>query len=266
MWSYRVDPVHWLQIGDTVLYRLRDYMDDSPYVTLLGHADVRDAIRLLWQHEPGDDPTELRCVPEIVVKAIDGWDAVVTITEDSDNHDYIFDVESLSKLDSPGLRRRRQEYQRFIQDTPNISLRRLRREETRERQLIYSLFRRWIVQTSASGWSKEFLATKRAMHLHRRDLACLGFFDGRMLVGYTVNEAAPNGYYQAFFGKADRRYPGLSIYIECETAKYMRSHYGSRFMNLQPDSGIPGLRSYKRSLEPTAYLKKYVVMLDRMRG
>lgn len=262
MWSYRGGPNHWFKTGDTVVYQLNDYMDNSYYFTLLGKESAKHAIVELCEKNKRKKTLILKCLPEETLKALDGWDALLEFKEDIDNHDYIFSVESLVKFSSKELKNKQKIYRRLVKMHPNLKVRLLNIQETSERQLIYRVYKRWVLQTHPPDWHKEYLAIKRALTLKGVNLICLGVFDGQKMVGFTINEAESNGYYQAFFGKADRSHHGLGLLLEHETAKYMQKHYGSRFMNLQCDSGIEGLRNYKTSLGPLRHLKKYIVTID----
>ena len=262
MWSYRAGPNHWFKVGDTIVYRLNDYMDDSPYLTVLGKDSVKDAIRELCKKDNKSKKITLRCVPESSLEALGNWNAIISSTEDPDNNDYILDVKSLVNFSSQQLRSKHRRYNKTVRRYPGLRIRVLDHNKTYDRRLMYKIFKRWVSQTKPQDWRKEFLALKRALNLKDEKLVCLGFFDGRRIVGYTVNEPENNGYYQAFFGKGDRNYASLGLFMEHETAKYIYDKYGSRFMNLQPDSGIKGLREYKTSLGPERQLKKYIVIID----
>jgi hypothetical protein len=262
MWSYRGGPNYWFKLGDTIAYKLNDYNDNSYYLTLLGEKSAKDTIKELSNHNKRVKKLTLKCLPEETLKALGKWDAVVSVHEDIDNHDYIFSVDQLVNFSSPQLQSKHRLYKKLVKKHPDITLRRLNIKKEAERQLLYRVYRRWVAQTNPPDWDKEFLALKRALSLKGTNLCCLGFFDGQKMIGFTVNEAEQSGYYQAFFGKADRAYPGLGILLEHETAKYMHKEYGSKHMNLQCDQGIEGLRNYKTSLGPLRHLKKYVVVID----
>lgn len=263
LWSYRGGVNHWFQVGDTMVYRLNNYMDNSLYLTVLGNKSAKHAIKELSSKNKKLSQITLKCVPESTLNALGSWDAVVNSVEDPDNHDYIFDVESLVNLSSPSLKSKQKLYNKLVSRHPKLKTKVLNNSSSTDRRLLYRLFKRWVLQTDPEDWQKEFLALKRALKMDDTKLVCLGFFDGEKIVGYTVNEPERNGYiYQAFFGKADRRYPGLSLFMERETAKYFYSHHGSKLMNLQPDSGVEGLRYYKNSLGPLRQLKKYTVTID----
>lgn len=257
LWSYRVGVNYWFQCGDTIAYTLSDYVDDSSYITVLGRHSLRETISVLCGLSRSD-VLVLRCVPAQVAEALAGWDPVLQCEDDRDNHDYIFDIDELTRPDHPKAKSHRQFRRRF----PNVRMTPLDHTVAADRRQLVAMFDTWISQTHPPDWRKERLALRRALNQTVAPLDCLAFMDGNHIIGYTINAAEDNGYYQAFFGKADRRYPNLTVFQEMETASYMKRMYASRYMNLQPDSGMCGLRSFKMSLRPTRMLPKFTLAID----
>lgn len=262
IWSYRTTRNYWFKVGDTIVYRLNDYNDDSYYLTALGKDSARLAIKELCEKYKSLKKIELRCVPQTTLDALGNWEPIINTTEDANNHDYIFEVKSLVNFSSPELNKKERKYKKISEKYPGLIVKVLDHHRPNDRQKIYRIFNKWVAQTESKGWRKEFLALKRALNLKRKNMVCLGFYDNKKIIGYTVNEPEPNGYYQGFFGKADRSYKSLGLFMERETAKYMSRKYKSKFLNLQPDQGLEGLRKYKTSLGPQAKFKKYNLTIN----
>lgn len=261
LWAYKVSDNYWFRLGDTIAYQLNSYNDNSLYTTLLGDKDVERTIARIVEESDADTIT-LGCVPDSVVNRIKDWGPVTNIREDHDNHDYIFDVLSIVTFSSNEMRHQSKKFKRLIRQHPQLHYELLNLENETDRSKIYEVFNKWVHQTGAKHWQKEYRALQRALSIPKSRLVCLGFYDGNKLIGYTVNRAENNNYYQAYFGKADRGYNPLSLYQEYSTASYMNKNFGSLYMNLQPDSGIDGLRKYKTSLGPSHKLQKFDVTID----
>lgn len=261
MWAYKVTDNYWFQFGDTIAYKLNDYMDDSLYTTILGDKDLKQTIQLIANEAP-DKILKLKCVPRSVVNALDGWKAMTDIKEDHDNHDYVFDVLGIITFSTNELRSQSKKFRKLIRDHPNLRYEILDHNNPIDREKIYEVFSKWVHQTGAKHWHKERRALQRALSLPESRLTCLGFYDKNKIIGYTINRAETANYYQAYFGKADRGYHYLSLYQEYSTAYYMHENFGSLYMNLQPDSGIEGLRKYKTALGPSRKLQKYDVNIN----
>lgn len=263
LWGYRTGPAYWSNVGDTIIYRLHDYVDDQEYFTLLGKDSAKKAVVRLCKELKDLKTLVLDSVPEITYETLKGWPALIDAKEDVDNHDYIFKVDTLINFSSEGLRHKHPKYLKLIRKHPDIKIRVLDHTKATDRALVYRLFKHWVKQNdSGKEWEKELLALKRTLNLKIVDLVCLGVFDKKRLIGFTVNEPESSGYYQGHFGKADYAYSNMGILLEHETAKYMKEHYGSQFLNLQQDLGIEGMRYYKSSLGPTKHLKKFIVTID----
>ncbi|PIZ61495.1 hypothetical protein COY17_04355 [Candidatus Saccharibacteria bacterium CG_4_10_14_0_2_um_filter_52_9] len=262
LWAYKVSSNYWFEVGDTIAYRLNDYVSDSLYTTLLGNKSAKQAIRIICQSEPQLKQLTLRCLPETTLNSLGKWGAISSVEEDINNHDYIFDVHSLITSGNETTQPKSKKLRRLLRQHPDLHYVLLQPGRLSDRRKFYTFFKRWVKQTKAQDWQKEYRALRRALKLKNTRLVCLGFYDGSKLVGYTINRPEPNHYYQAYFGKADRYYTSLSLFQEAATARYMHEQFGSQFMNLQPDSGIEGLRQYKHALGPSRKLRKYTLVID----
>jgi hypothetical protein len=125
------------------------------------------------------------------------------------------------------------------------------------------LFRRWAAQKPGllvEEFQHELTALRRIFALAAEDqLSACGFYDGERLVAFSVWEGLRGGEYVLIhFQKADRAYSGLSSWQAHELGRLLLSR-GFRLINFEQDLGIPGLREYKRSLQPSRYLRKYAI-------
>lgn len=261
LWGYMVPGARYLPHKGSVLYEVTDYNTDESYLSVFGDKSAREIITHLAKksHEP---EITLLSVPEVTCQALKDWAAVVEETEELDNHDYIFSVESIANLTTEGLRSKRKSMNKLLRKRPNLHAKLIDHSDAKARTQMYNLFKRWIGQSHSDDWQREYKALQRALKIPNFKIVCIGAYDKNRLVGFTVNEIEANSFYQGHYGKADYRYPGLGFFLEYETAKYIHEKYGSKFMNLQQDMGIEGLRYYKQSLGPSGQLKKYTLRID----
>jgi len=262
LWAYKITENYWFELGDTIIYKLNDYSAGHLYITLQGDKDVKPAITKLASSLTAKNTITLKCVPELAKKNIEKWQAIKSIKEDKDNHDYIFDVDKVITFSSKIQKNKSKKIRQLLNKHPNIRDEVIDLTDQKNRIKIYAIFKNWILQTGAKDWKREYNALKRAIKMPDSNLICIGFFDDKKMIGYTINRPEKNGYYQAYFGKSDRTYNSLSLYQEYVTAKFMKQTFGCKYMNLQPDSGISGLRQYKNSLGPSKKLLKYIVEID----
>lgn len=249
----------WLKIGDTIVYELYDYNTQQKYYSLLGEKDAKEALaQLLWSI--GNEQIILRHITPRTLRILNKQKLVSSYEEDRDLHDYIYSVENLVKLNTRKLKKRKKQIQ-VILNNPDIKVRTINHRRAEKRYEIYDLYRDWVAKRGVKDFEIELRALRRTLNLKTADLDCIGIYDANRLIGFTINEHCTHGYYQGHFGKADYSYKGISLLLEHETAKYMRKNYGSKYLNLQQDLGIEGLRFYKTSLEPVRQLKKYALVV-----
>lgn len=253
--------VSWLH-GNLVV-RLQDFTTMGHFYSFLGTNEIAETIEtLLTRAEAEGIQPALQIVPEICLAGLieqlrDKFD----VEEDESCFDYILDAVNLARLSTPIAHPKAHEVQRFLRQHPDVLVDEVDLAREDVRQSIRDLFELWVREKNKS--SEEVQIERRAIDCilsshGQLDLLTFGaFFDGQ-LVAFTMNEMVPGGYYVGHFGKADPRHRGLGLYLEQETAKRMIDR-GCVWMNYEEDLGAPGLRAYKRSLNPVAFLKKYSI-------
>lgn len=261
LWGYMVPGARYMEKNGSILYEMTDYNNNKKYFSILGGKSTKTIIRKLAKRTTAESLI-FSNVPESTCKALEGWAAIESITPDEDNHDYIFSVKTIAKLSSEQLAHKKKSLLKLKRLYPNLQIKRIYQHRPADRRAIYQLFKRWVVQSGSTDWHREYRALQRALKLDGFEIVCLGAYDGKKLVGFTINEIEKNGYYQGHYGKADYNYSGLGLYLENETAIYMAKHYNSRYINLQQDMGIEGIRYYKSSLGPLKQLKKFTVKIN----
>jgi hypothetical protein len=258
-----VPGARYMRKGDSVLYEMVDYNTDRPYATVLGeHANSMLALVRAYAAEMKTPVITMYGVPESSYLLIANSPAVQSAEEDVDNHDYVFSVESIAELSSDELRHKKKSLNKLKRAHPFMEARLLDHHLACNRKAMYALFKTWIKQSKSDDWRREYRALQRALKIDGFEIVCIGAYDKDRLVGFTVNEIEKSGYYQGHYGKANYDYRGLGLFLEHETAKYIRQHHGSKYMNLQQDMGIEGIRYYKSSLHPLKQLKKYTLVID----
>lgn len=260
LWGYMVPDARFTIHEGSGIFEMIDYNTNERYLSLFGNSDPENLIQKVF----GDNSGHLKFynVPENTLQLLKDSPAFVSAVEDESNHDYVFSVSSIASLDSEDLKHKKKSLNKLLRRFPNLHAEVINHHEPNGRKRMYRLFRRWIEQSHSDDYERELRALKRALKIEGFPIVCIGAFDGRKLVGFTVNEIEKNGYYQGHFGKANYRYPNLGFYLEHETAKYLHSQFNCSLMNLQQDMGIEGIRYYKRSLKPLKQLKKYTVDID----
>lgn len=260
LWGYMVPGAKYSKLGDAIVYQFKDYNNNATYLSILGKKDsIELASRLVAQY---GGSLELYCVPETTLKHLKGWVGLKYFEEDIDNHDYIFEVDRLARLLEVGKKDKRKLLRKFMNNFPDVVVEKLDHTTSAGQKAIASMFMEWVEQSESKSWTNEFDALRRELRTKSFSVVVLGAYYKNRLIGFTVNEVEKNYYCQGHFGKADYNFPSLGLFLEVETAKYMQTHFESKYINLQQDMGIEGIRYYKQSLEPIRKLKKYNIKLE----
>lgn len=251
----------WLH-GNLVV-RSQDFTTMKRFYSFLGTQEVMKTIEtLLLRAQAEGLPPELFIVPEIcLVEQMEQLREKFDIREDEACFDYILNAQELGCLSTNNAHPRAADIQRFLRAHPDVLVTQLDLANAQGQQLIRELFELWVEKKNKSNEQVriERRAIDRILSLNGQlELLTFGAFLGDQLVAFTINEVVQGGYYLGHFGKADPQYRGLGLYLEEETAKRMTA-LGCQWMNYEEDLGAPGLRAYKRALNPVAFLKKYTI-------
>jgi len=266
IWGYMVPGARYIHNEGAVLYEMLDYNTDEPYLSIMGDHSSRKLVAEAAKdiHEP---TFTLYSVPESTYKeAFKGWDAVTSVQEDIDNHDYIFSVRDIAHFDDEKYKEKKKKLAKFARKYPNVTVKEIDHTDDKVRAEMYAVFKKWIKESGSTTWQREYQALQRALTIQGFRVVCVAAFDNETMIGFTVNEIENNDYYQGHYGKAGYQYRGLGLLLEHETAKIIVKDYGSKYMNLQQDLGIEGIRYYKQSLMPLKQLKKFNVTIDTKRA
>lgn len=245
-----------------LVVQLRDYLTGEPALSFLGVERVADTATALLDYAAKHALCPaLRLVPEMTVAPIIAMRDYFLVEPDEDGFDYIHSVEQLIALDHPALLPKRREIERLQRKHPRLEVRRLNLVEPQTANEILQLCERWRGGKGCSDgeFETERTAIERCLSSSAQfEFVAVGALLDGALAGFTINEPIHDGYYMAHFGKCDPQRSGLSDLLELQTAQLMHGH-GCLRMNNQQDLGLPGLRRYKRSWAPSAFLKKFCI-------
>jgi hypothetical protein len=249
-------------LGENLVVRFKEYESDDHFYSYIGQDDVVVAAEILLAHASEQGlPAQLKLVPEVVIQADSRLEARFAVTPDRDNFDYLYDTTDWATFPSPRFRKHRKRLDR-CQQHADLDVRRVDPADSWCQNAMVDLFHRWTAQKPApeGNHRHELAALKRVFSLDGcNPLSGCGFFDGERLVGFSLWEGLPGSCYAvSHFQKSDRAYPELSSWQAHEVGRFLAAE-GYRLLNGEQDLGIPGLRNYKRSLQPDRLLRKYVI-------
>jgi hypothetical protein len=242
--------------GDGVAVRMLEDHTNIPYYTLISKRSTHTLLERILVHESSNEPTvTLKHVPKETIKYLRKSNYIISVEPDRDNHDYVYSVDKFIHFHGRKLRSKKKQLLKVQRLYPHLEVK-------------YGLqsdlnLCEDIEQTKQKNWEVDYEALVRILKQQTVPQLIIALYDGEKMVGFTVNEIISKGYYIGFSGKSDRKYPGLSIALEHETAKIMKNSFGCKYLNLQQDMGIEGLRNYKLSLSPDRLIEKYTVTIAK---
>lgn len=241
-----------------------DYLTGEEFYSLAGTSDVAGAADSLAS-EYGIH--ELALLPEPVAMALAeaGW----TIVPDRDQYDYVIDLQEWTELAGGRHHRRRRTLKSFL---------------SKHAQDGWSMDRvdDWSQVTTSltqirSTWAKNNpdrarLASEEAAALDR--VASIGGSDAELDVfvlsirgkpeAFEIHEALGDGWGVAHFGKCAGNSSEAETVLELLSARYLLETRGVRWLNVEQDLGLPGLRQRKLHHRPARLLAKFTATSPTM--
>jgi len=265
IWTYNTEGLaEYCLYTDNLILKYTDYLTNKIFLTLLGATQVPSTLEQIFSYakESRTDQT-LKLVPEVTVNTIKQI-GELDITEDEDNFDYIYSLEDLAKLEGSYHKDERNLCHNFLKAHLDNCIDVLDINDQKVKGILLDIYNKWIINKEISGKGKEeketeLTAFKRLLRDSEHfEVVCLGIKVGNNYIAFTVSEPINNGFVMSAFAKADTNYKGSFQYINQKQAEYLYNK-GYKFLNLEQDLGIPGLRQAKRAWHPVRYLKKYTI-------
>lgn len=182
-----------------------------------------------------------------------------------DHFDYVYEVKSLAELKGKKFDGKRNQIKKFIRNQPGSRFLPL---ESGHRDEALALFNRWAQERQNGNGEDSSLphfgedcqrqAVTRAFNSYE-DLGLVGgtiFVDGAMQ-GFLLGSEGNPEMAIAHFQYANNKMPGIYQHLLQQTCQEILSAY--RFINLEEDLGIPGLRKTKLSYQPLRIEKKFLI-------
>jgi hypothetical protein len=236
--------------------------DDRPFYSFIGHRDLEKAASILLEQceKEGLEPT-LELVPEAVAATLKSKG--FHFEEDMDETDYVLSVEQLQSYSGAKYAAKRTDVRKFLRCAENHRVELLDLTERETIRKIKNLFEYWHRDRQESGRarrSQEFRAFERCLTTASLlEFVGLGVFIKQDLVAFSISEVVGPSYACTYFEKADTAgFPGIGAFLNQQVARALAQH-GAKFINIEQDLGIAGLRQSKASYGPVDYLQKYIV-------
>jgi len=263
LWSWNLDnSVLLSELNGNLVVRLTDYATGAAFYSLLGDTDLNRAVEALISLSCREKlQPKLQLVPEIVAQQLDN--EVFSITEDDNHADYILLVDRLITYQGTKLASKRNEVRKFSRICPTSRFGILDLNDTAVVEESRGVFERWISRKAVAHLAdtdRELKAFDRCLQSreHLR-LIGTGIFADASLVAFSILQIVDDKNAFTLFEKADTgEFPGIGSFLNQQVANLL-ARQGIRYINIEQDLGIAGLRMSKRSYDPCGYLKKFNV-------
>ena len=251
------------QHNNNLILRFNDYLSDEHFYTVLGEADIDECLAALYLQSKKEGLNQpLKLIPQTVVDNIKNKH-LFHISEDHDNHDYIYSIQNNSALKGKDYADYRKSVNRFRNHHhKQIRISPLSLNSISEINALLDVFHRWAKSQNRS-WkeveSEYNTFNKLLAHRHILNLEIYGLFLDDQLVAFSINEIVDNEHVNGHFEKADTAvHRDIFKYIRYATMNELTKK-GYTYFNGEQDLGVKGMREAKLLHRPVHFLKKYIV-------
>lgn len=263
MWSWNIkDEMQVSQMYGNLIVCFTDYLTSEPFYSFLGDNNVNETTEILLElSKKKGFGSKLKLIPEDSIKNLDK--GKFSIKEDRNNFDYIVSIDKLKPHD--GKIRKLSSRRKLIiklKQLSDLSVIPIDLNDSKITNEILRVFSEWEAQRGIGVEETHHLriSIERAFKLgNQKDTISLGAFANGRLVGYTINGIVGNGYALGNFQQADLKYSsGIYALLMQEAGIYL-DQLDCKYLNLEQDLGIEGLKRWKLSYSSTTFFKKYII-------
>lgn len=247
------------RLKGNLIIRIKDYITGDMLLSIVGVGEIEDSIDAVFQHTQDNQGLDL--VPEVVVDAMD--ETRFVISEQTHHNDYVYSLQDIVGFHGSKYKSKRKALKKFVDSFgPNVSYIDFTKKNNTHRAI--QVFQHWGQHNLGSiEQDNEILALENFFKVASvQPSRFVGFFVqinvGDESIGLSIAEKIIGTEYCVlhFEKGVTREYPNIGPYLFNTMAKHMYNE-GYRFINLEQDLGIPGLRINKLSYKPTNMLRKF---------
>ncbi|MBI2414587.1 DUF2156 domain-containing protein [candidate division WWE3 bacterium] len=242
--------------GNLVL-RIKDYLGEGFLHSVLGDNNMDMTMKTLL-YDLGD----LFFVPETSINSLKNK-SDFNIESNRDNDDYVLSTELVTKLDGAKFRDLRQDVAKFKRLYPSYEVKLIDLQDKHSITEVTNLNGDWFKHKSFDLKKQdEEHVIYQAFFKYYREFNCinLGIFIDSKLSAYVFSEVIPSKMVIAHFSVSSKEFVCSSKTLFYETCSYL-DKCGYKYLNLEQDTGLAGLRKLKLSFNPEYFLKKFNVSL-----
>lgn len=259
LWAWDIEgKVLVSMLNGNLIVKLSDYLTSDCFYTFIGSNNVLDTVDKLFNYcKETKVIEELKLIPQdCILQSKQDLEEKYLLTEDIDNFDYVLSLKKIAIMEGKKLHQKRKKLKNFLNNySHSLSYKKFDLDLKEE---ILSFFYSWAKNGQKEDIDNELKAIKKLfLNDFSLNLTVQCAYSKDCLIGYTIFEELENGYVLSNFQKADFNYEGVYEFLNNSLAKYLFQK-GFKYMSIEQDLGIPGLRRAKLDYDPT-FLKKYII-------
>lgn len=258
LWSWNIQKdVKISTLNNNLVVIFSDYLTGQPFISFIGCNMALETSQILFDYSVNNyKVTCLKLLPEFLALTLgnNGWN----IKADAASHDYVLSIEKLITMNKWSKSKISKNIKRFQKENPNYIV---IEEKINSVEIVkyINLFETWANCKNESMFSNyEYEAFKRYIHMASSNVFILSIFVSEKLIGFETYEIVSTEYAISHFSKSDFRYKGINEMLQWEEAKHL-SKLGIKYLNIEEDLGLEGLRFAKQKYRPVHFFKKYVI-------
>jgi uncharacterized protein len=251
-------------LNDNLVVLFTDYLTQKQFFSFIGkNRTVETALTLLNDANKRGFLPYLKLIPEGNLDDALRESAKVKVCKDVNNFDYVLSIENLAINSKKFHKKKDQLYRKFDRECPDKVVSTLNLKDKTVQREILKLFKTWAgsKNNSTRKYKNELKAIKKLIASPSLlKVYAIGIFLNKKMIGFAAASFAHDNYADFHFVKADPLHKGIfsALYIYLAQHLYIK---GYKYLNIQQDLGIPGLRKSKMLWRPVKFLKKYKISL-----
>lgn len=249
-------------LNNNLVIKFLDYTSDDVFYSFIGDNKVVETAQMLLNHakEIGI-VTDLLLIPEHIIKHEKNIYDHFAVEEDQASFDYVHSVFDLAHLTDRKYYSKLKHLKNFRKLYPGYSVKMLNLREEKEKEDMLELFLRWEKGKNKKKEEtyRELKAIKRAINTSKDlGIETIGLYHEGELISFGISEIVHDDHAIFHYAKADPNYKGVYTELYHQVAKYLHQK-GVKYLNIEQDLGIEGLRIAKQQWHPVSFLKKYTL-------
>lgn len=240
------------ELEGNLIIRINDYLTSDYIYSIIGENDIDKIVKLLL-----NSGLNLRCVPEEVRNQLKEPEL---LSPDRDSFDYVVDIQNHSlELSGKKYKSYRGHVKSFFREHENAKLVEIDLKIPEKSDKVVQLVKDWCKMRGFDNQETQenLQRTKTFINVSEQfNTYCLGLEIEKQLIACTLNELVSDDWCMGHFGYSMDSYPNAAYALEHLGTLEMKKK-GLKYLNMEQDTGIQGLRTYKMNLAPSFFLKKY---------